>query len=1070
MGSRAPRRKAVKATNPTPPSAWDYWTVTRRRFLGYVAAASGLLLVPRAATQILDGVPAFTLIPDFSTWVRRKEDLVSIHLDFYGLILNNSDPLHPTLVPKPGATESFVVATFWPQNVAEETFDDFSGSLAPGPSPIKSILANQSRLAFTVPNTVKSVPLTYDSVLQWMGWIQRVTPVAQTTGPRNTGSLTEPSQYLTAIEVPYRLILSPSELSHWTNVTQPVVHNGWTELWHTRMDDADPTHRLLRAVWDRDPSFPTYISGGSPPPASDKPFTNMDLEPADRANAVLNSATDVPGIPGGPPPYTSSPLKVDRLMLTALGGWIDSDGIWEGIKPRSNDLEEWRQRGTVGRDHYVKVVHEGYLFPFGHPAVLITISERKFNFDQAGVLGAYLRKRLFLVIRKPDKQYSSAAAGDLAPGMQHQGRAFPLRDLKFTTLVTPDLDPPSATQYVSQPATEEIAFVAKVGGQPFLFHGTGIDWGSLASEFATAVVFVPGSVAFDPAQTTVNNIITQWNTVPVSGLQDTPFGGQRLNFAEIAPKADTSLQAIRVAFGGEGPVGGTSLTGLQTADQAPFYPTVSQADVRLAAAEQVSGGQLTPPTVKIAQTYIDNGFGGPNVGQIYIELVSSPVGLNFGSDKSGGAMTPNMSITGLSRGLGPVGDNGGVSTGNFNPASFFAGSNPKILGGLPLVQILAAVLFSIDGDGNAPDDTPKMSSKTMFKDGLVKPDDLPAEGIHTTYKWKPKLQADPLSIFVPDTGKSNPDDNASAEIDVDITTDLKTPGNSTFQVKGDIQNFTVNLFGTAFRVLIIHFKEFKFTVKTGASADVSVEIDDVEFDGVLKFINDLKNYMPSTGAAPSLEVGTDGIKWGYTLAIPSITTGQFNLFDMSLGASMTLPFGDMPVRFRFEFCTRDKPFKMTIYIFGGGGFLGLGVGTDGFEIFEAALEFGVAASIDLGIASGSAKIVVGIYFKLEEKAGPPKHQETSLTGYFRAHGEVSVMGIISISLDVYLGLTYEFQTDKVTGTATVTISVHIVFFSISASVTVERKFGGAGDPKFTDAIPNQATWNEYAGAFASLAA
>jgi hypothetical protein len=80
------------------------------------------------------------------------------------------------------------------------------------------------------------------------------------------------------------------------------------------------------------------------------------------------------------------------------------------------------------------------------------------------------------------------------------------------------------------------------------------------------------------------------------------------------------------------------------------------------------------------------------------------------------------------------------------------------------------------------------------------------------------------------------------------------------------------------------------------------------------------------------------------------------------------------------------------------------------------------------------------------------------------------MGIISITLDIYLGLTYEFETNKVTGTATVTISVHIVFFSISASVTVERKFGGNGDPKFTDAIPDQATWNEYANAFATLAA
>jgi hypothetical protein len=386
------------------------------------------------------------------------------------------------------------------------------------------------------------------------------------------------------------------------------------------------------------------------------------------------------------------------------------------------------------------------------------------------------------------------------------------------------------------------------------------------------------------------------------------------------------------------------------------------------------------------------------------------------------------------------------------------------------VKILATVLFGIDSDGVAEDHAPAMTTKELFKDGLVGPDDAPPEGIHTTYHWKPKLKPDPLNIFVPDTGKADEDDNGKASLDVDITTDLKTPDDSTFSIKGELDNFTVNLFGTDFRVLVIHFKSFKFTVEKDSGMNADPQIDKVEFDGVLKFVEELKKYLPSTGSGPSLDIKPTGITVGYTLAIPAITSGQFNLFDLKLGSSMTMPFTDKPVRFRFEFCTRENPFKMTIYCFGGGGFFAVGVGTDGFEILEVALEFGAAASIDLGIASGSAKIVVGIYFKLEEKAGPPKHQETSLTGYFRAHGEVSVMGIISITLDIYLGLTYEFDNNKVTGTATVSISVHIIFFSISASVTVERKFGGEGDPKFLDAIPDQSTWNEYADAFASLAA
>lgn len=1047
-------------------------TLTRRRLLGSAAASGALLFLPRFGTR----VAAFTLVPGFSTFARRPDDLVSLKLDFYNLILDNTDPLKPRLVRKPSTTESFVVATFWPQNLAEETFDEASPPpppppppSPPPPAPIRSILAQPSRLAFTVPSSVTSIPLDFDSVLDWSAWGQRVTPVARTDGPRDTGDLTEPSNLETAIEVPYRLILSPSELSHWTNATRPVTHAGWTELWHTRMDEANPERRLVRAVWDRDPSFPTYAAGGAMN-AADAPFSNMDLAPIDRADIVLNTSVDVGFI--GRPGFTSTPASVDRLTLTALGAYVDLDGKWGGaVKPHGNDLLEWRQRGTLARDHYVKIVREGYLFPFGHPAVLIKISERKFDFNTGGQLGAYLRTRRFLVVRKPFKQYSSAAAGDLARGQQHQGRAIPFRSVRLTTLVTPDLDSETSSQYVT-PAFEdsgEQTFVARVGGKPFLFHAVGTDWGGLQTEFSTGVVFVPGAVAFKVSQATVNLVITTWNTKPESGLQDRPFAGQRVNFAEIAPKADTSLQANVMTFGAEGPLGGTSLTTLRGLDQSPFYPTVSDAEVRLAAAEQVAGGALTPPHVKIAQTYIDNGFDPPNKGQIYLEIVSSPVGLKFGADKSGGVMTPSLAITSMSRGLGPVGDMSTIESGSFDPAAFFGGSSPKILGGLELVKILASVLFGIDSDGKADDDAPALNSKTLFKDGLVMPDDEPPKGIKTEYHWKPKLKSDPLNIFVPDTGATD-DDKGKAQIDVEITTDLKTPDKSTYSITGELDRFTVNLFGTSFRVLIIHFKSFKFTAKTGSSLDVDPDIDKVEYDGVLKFIDELKKYMPSTGSGPSLEVKPDHLTVGYSLAIPSITSGQFNLFDLKLGASMTMPFTDKPVRFRFEFCTRENPFKMTIYIFGGGGFFAVGVGTDGFEILECALEFGVAASIDLGIASGSAKIVVGIYFKLEEVAGPPKAQKTELTGYFRAHGEVSVMGIISISLDIYIGLSYEFETNKVTGTATVSISVHIIFFSISASVTVERKFGGEGDPKFLDAIPDQATWNEYADAFASLAA
>jgi hypothetical protein len=109
--------------------------------------------------------------------------------------------------------------------------------------------------------------------------------------------------------------------------------------------------------------------------------------------------------------------------------------------------------------------------------------------------------------------------------------------------------------------------------------------------------------------------------------------------------------------------------------------------------------------------------------------------------------------------------------------------------------------------------------------------------------------------------------------------------------------------------------------------------------------------------------------------------------------------------------------------------------------------------------------MAGIYFKMEEEK-PSNNQKTTLTGYFRANGNLSVLGIIEVSIELYLGLSYEFETHKVTGTAKLTIEVSVLFFSISVEIKVERKFGGTGDPSFLD-MHNQSSWNEYADAFAA---
>jgi hypothetical protein len=102
--------------------------------------------------------------------------------------------------------------------------------------------------------------------------------------------------------------------------------------------------------------------------------------------------------------------------------------------------------------------------------------------------------------------------------------------------------------------------------------------------------------------------------------------------------------------------------------------------------------------------------------------------------------------------------------------------------------------------------------------------------------------------------------------------------------------------------------------------------------------------------------------------------------------------------------------------------------------------------------------MAGIYYK---KAG----QESTLEGYFRLEGALEILGIITLSIEFYLSLTYQ-SNGKVFGQATVKVKIEILFFSVGVTLHTERQLkGSAGDPAFAELMAPQ-DWNDYVAAFA----
>ena len=138
----------------------------------------------------------------------------------------------------------------------------------------------------------------------------------------------------------------------------------------------------------------------------------------------------------------------------------------------------------------------------------------------------------------------------------------------------------------------------------------------------------------------------------------------------------------------------------------------------------------------------------------------------------------------------------------------------------------------------------------------------------------------------------------------------------------------------------------------------------------------------------------------------------------------------------------------------------------GIQSIEAAFEFGAAMSLNVGVASGGVSAMGGFYFKMEIIEG---EEQITLTGYLRLNGHLSILGLISVSLEFYLALVaviYQGKVQKMEGVATLKVKVEVLFFSKTVSVSVRRELKGAdADPKFIEMI-DEDDWQEYCLAFA----
>lgn len=1102
----------MDAADDTAPQA----RLNRRRFLiigGAGVAAAG------ATTRLQPVLTAAAAEPTFTLDLVRREDMAVLTYEFHNLALSTGGPT-PMLNRVDPQQDALVLVRLGSQHLMEQP--TAWANQEPDPLPdlgtLQSKAVAPSRVAFLVPQTVKSFPYTEDALFEWWRWVMQVHGRALAPDASIPGDLppvqTPPGELQTDLLLVDWLHLSPDGQSTWLHPARPVAKDGRTELWHTvlRLRDEDGRPDTSR----RSPSI-RAVSSDQPKPSEDDEFTVLRAKNQESAPEQIVRATTEYELDEGLPQDRKvvAPVAADLLLLSSIGSSVELAGNW--TRHAELSIAKWLHRSTLGRDNYVRVETFGFLFPFGHRAALVSESQRRVASN--GV--AYLFQKRFIVVRQPVKTYPGY--GD----EKFEGRRSPFREVRLTTTVTPDL-PPTGEDPV--PGSSDSFWVptrdpanGNIYDLPFPIVAT--DWEGRTVQFNAPLAYLDAREAV--ASPVLANLIKEYGRYDtfekvnptaaeerLNARRTVAMPGEQVAFATPQQPGDTAypvntlyLGAYRRDIPDSSPPNPVEQD-LVERDLPNFYPAMLAAKVRLPAVEALASDSIftpvigydpaftTTPAAKAAEDNKADTFARVQSHITYLGNVlryledpdnldppehTNGVGIVFGGgggsapggDRVGGIAIPNLDVGALSRTFGPL--SGSVdaitemATGAFDPQDFFPDS-ATLLGGIKLKDVIAKILPGGGGGGG-----PKIITTLEYDKG----DNAPPTAVVTTLDWEPRVfgpdePADPpasaLSLIPYGVGGKH----ATLRLHGEFRTVFG--GETTSKIRGELSDFTLNLIKPGDGLLdfiALIFNRFAFEQRGSAKPTFDTDIAEVEFRGPLGFINTLQQYL-ALGSGPTVELQPSGVSIGYALEIPTVSVGVFSLQNLSFSAGLELPFDGSPVIAKFGFASPENRFLVSVSIFGGGGYFALELDTTRLRKLEAAIEFGGAVALNIVIASGSLSVMAGIYFKLEYNE-TTKENDITLAGYLRAIGRLSVLGLITITAEFYLALEYKSADNSMEGIAILKVTVEVLFFSKTVEIEVRKKFAGPGGAnlralaasryEFGD-LMSQSDWNTYIDSFA----
>jgi len=1036
-------------------------------------------------------------IHDFEFDILRPDDLLWLKFLFFNFTFEIEDgrPYLTKLVSEDRERDAYMSVQFNnPQHVAESVEDTpfvtetqiRKCSYASGPSwlgfRLKKDLPENFKLEFTLQNLLNWDEYfeNHNAGIDRNPSMKKVVPEAFSINP--------PNKTQTTIEAPWRLFISPVHDVKWINVSSNAKkHNNTYEIWHTKLkpngnetdENGGEVIPKVRAIWSsefdgKDGDYCDRSLGEDLLLDTESSFATT-LNSKNRTDIVKLSSCSYPSQPD------PKPIDAHVLMLSSVGAWLDLRGSWDN---QTFDLRKWEHRSTMGRDHFVKVETVGNCFFSGHELVIIKTYERTFKKVSVDGLNQYVAvvSHVRTQMQLPNPEVSYLYLDNMSDGGRYL-REFVFTSLRFNEPSVVDIaNPPldhsggdesqdtSGTNVYGSGENSQMFFPRRSepgsSNKKYYFKMRGKDRMGRVIDFSCPLLYVSREVwqNKDSLQAAMDFYRTFKKERTIS------MTNQTIAFADSGINGDrTSFPTFEIT------VHVNKIPTTPPLPLLPYYPVLDMTDrspakIIIPTIERIQNQSrgFTENTAIVPVTfnhkYLQRGFEpspGEKSGEVFLEVKEvQKVDFSKSSEKSGGLLTPNLSVSGLSRTFGTVsGSIDKFENGEFDPLEYFGGLDARLFGQIQLTDIILGYDNVLNEIGE--NIVPKVI--TINEKGTIT----------TTFHWSPYLKTLKLGNFLvldyyPKRLNGYDEQHPAKDyLDLDVKIVTKKNSRSEVTVNGMMRRFSIDLFN----MVQINFEKIHFNSESKKKMQVDVTLSSeggdnaeaqtpFEFKGQLSFVNSLKDFIPPNGfqiggqTGPFVKVSGSHISLGYTLPIPSIAMGAFTIENIKLLSSFELPLNNAPLMFRFAFCTREEPFYATVAMLGGGGFFGLAIGSKGIEIIEFLLEFGARSTMNFaGIASGCLHMMVGIYMKFTGERDPP------ITGTFEAYGRLSVLGMVSASVGFLLSLTYVPEKSLITGEATVYVRINTFFFKKTQGITLKQSWYTGENQGQMNVINNQSNFS-----------